>query len=207
VIAFSQVVAFTHPRKRPDEVEVTNKSEKVMAPSNSNSTSGENRCKKASHDTGPMLRGCTPLDSFSGDQNIELVERLFDMAQSILTERQKFLLVSAVTELRWNSMTLTALCERLARELGMSYSTVKWNVKRLTVMRLLSGGTENTKGTRAQLTPLGHLIVSMLSQNGNNAADNGAKEAKPVSKVTEEFLALYATTKSPAMRQEKSIVP
>jgi hypothetical protein len=108
------------------------------------------------------------LDSFSGNPNVELVEGLFDLAQSILTEKQRSLLLSAVSELRWNSMTLTRLSERLSRELGISYSTVKWNIKRLTILRLLSGGTENNKGTKAQVTALGQLIASTLAQENNS---------------------------------------
>jgi hypothetical protein len=157
------VTAFSKLRRWLDKVEVTTKLQKVMTPSNSNSANYENTCKKVSHGTAPLQPVCITPDSFLSNPNVEVVERLFDMAHSILTERQKLLLLSAVSELRWNSITLTRLCERLSRELGMSYSTVKWNIKRLTAMRLLSGGTENTKGTKAQLTALGNLIASTLS--------------------------------------------
>jgi hypothetical protein len=115
-----------------------------------------------------MVSFSSSLDSFSGNPDVELVEGLFELAQSILTEKQRSLLLSAVSELRWNSMTLTRLCERLSRELGMSYSTVKWNIKRLTIMRLLTGGTENNKGTKAQVTALGRLIASTLAKENNS---------------------------------------
>jgi hypothetical protein len=167
---------FTNRKSWPDEVEVTNKLRKVRAPSNSNSTNDEKSCKRASNGTAQMMSFSSSSDSFSENPKVELFEGLFDMAQSILTEKQRSLLVSAFSELRWNSMTLTRLCERLSRELGMSYSTVKWNIKRLTMMRLLSGGTETTKGTKAQLTPLGQLIASALSHE-NHSCDSSASEA------------------------------
>jgi hypothetical protein len=97
-----------------------------------------------------------------------LFKHLLVMAQSILTSRQKVLLVSAVQELRWNSMTLTRLCERLSHELKMSYSTVKWNIRRLATMRLLLGGTEASKGIDARPTTLGCLIASTLVQAGTD---------------------------------------
>jgi hypothetical protein len=101
-----------------------------------------------------------------------LSEHLLELAQSVLSERQKFLLASASEELRYDSLTLTRLSERLSRGLKMSYSTVKWNLKRLRVLKLLYGGTESSKGTLARLTPLGRLITSMLVQNGNGQDDN-----------------------------------
>jgi hypothetical protein len=167
---------FTNRERWSHEVEVTNKSRKVRAPSNSNSTNDEDNFKKARHGTAQTASFSSSLDSFSGHPNVELVEGLFEMAQSILTGKQRSLLLSAFLELRWNSMTLTRLCERLSRELGMSYSTVKWNIKRLAIMRLISGGTESTKGTKAQLTALGHLIAFTLSQ-GSNSCRSRASEA------------------------------
>jgi DNA-binding protein Fis len=174
-----QVTAFSKLRRWLDVVEVTTKLENVMVPSNSNSTTDEACHKSASNNNGTTITDpvCRPLDLFSSKLNGELVERLFDLARSVLTERQKFLLVSAVQELRWNSMTLTRLCERLSRELRMSYSTVKWNMRRLAAMRLLSGGTENSKGTRAQLTALGYLVASTLTLNESKSTCNGEKEA------------------------------
>ena len=158
-------------------VEVTTKLQKVMVPS-SNSSATE-ACHNAANNNGstmtdPVFR---PLDFFSSRPNSELVGRLLDLARSFLTERQKFLLVSAFQELRWNSMTLTRLCERLSRELGMSYSTVKWNMRRLAAMKLLSGGTEKCKGTMAQLTALGYLVASTLTLSESKSMCNGEKEA------------------------------
>jgi hypothetical protein len=155
---------------------VASKLEKVRVPSDSNSTNDVNSYKKANYGATPFASFSSSLDSFSGNLGVKLVEGLFEMAQSILTDKQKSLLLSASSELRWNSMTLTRLCERLSRELEMSYSTVKWNIKRLTMMRLLSGGTENAKGAKAQVTALGHLIASILNQE-NNPCKSGASDA------------------------------
>jgi hypothetical protein len=170
---------FSKLRRRLDEVEVTTKLEELMVPSKSNSATDEACHNAVSSNKGTNITDavCGPLGSFSCKLNSELVERLFDLAQSVLTERQKFLLVSAVQELKWNSMTLTGLCETLSRELRMSYSTVKWNMRRLAAMKLLSGGTENSKGVRAQLTALGYLVASTLTQNERKSTCTGAKEA------------------------------
>jgi hypothetical protein len=172
------VTAFSKLRRWLDVVEVTTKLQKVMVSSSSSSATDE-ACHNVADNNGatmtdPVFR---PLDFFSSRSNSELVERLLDLARSFLTERQKFLLVSAFQELRWNSMTLTRLCERLSRELGMSYSTVKWNVRRLAAMKLLSGGTEKCKGTMAQLTALGYLVASTLTLSESKSTCNGEKEA------------------------------
>jgi hypothetical protein len=174
-----QVTAFSKLRRRLDVVEVTTKLERVMVPSSSNSAADEACHISASNNNGTSMadRVCRPPDLFSSKLNCELVERLLDLAQSILTKRQKFLLVSAVQELRWNSMTLTRLCGRLSRELMMSYSTVKWNIRRLATLRLLSGGTENSKGIRAQLTALGDLVASMLTLDDSRSARSGEKKS------------------------------
>lgn len=128
---------------------------------------GGNTCNAAAFSDCPRAK-----PSFSGKMDLRLVEQLFGIAKSLLTERQKSLLVSAVKELRWNTMTLTRLCEKLSRELKMSYSTVKWNVRRLTAMKLLLGGTETSKGLAARPTTLGCLMASMLVPATSNLQQN-----------------------------------
>jgi hypothetical protein len=116
-----------------------------------------------------VFRGCPGVGPwFSDKRDLRLVEQLLCLAKSVLTDRQKSLLVSAVQELRWSSMTLTRLCGKLSREMKMSYSTVKWNVKQLTAMKLLLGGTETSKGTEARPTTLGCLIASRLAEFGGS---------------------------------------
>jgi hypothetical protein len=51
----------------------------------------------------------------------------------------------------------------------MSYSTVKWNIRRLVKMKLLLGGTLDSKGAEARLTRLGCFIVSALTQNAGRS--------------------------------------
>jgi hypothetical protein len=154
---------------------VTSKLEEVIAPSSSNPTAsdflpsvpaGSNSHNATSYaiPTSQLLHLSTLDSGLNG--------HLLELAQMVLSERQKFLLLSASEELRYDSMTLTRLCERLARELRMSYSTVKWNLKRLRVLKLLLGGTEKSKGVHAQLTPLGYLIVSMLTKNESVSSNN-----------------------------------
>lgn len=115
---------------------------------------------------------------FSSKWNNEIGKHLVDLSQSTLTERQKILLVSASQELQWKSMTLTRLCSILSRESRISYSTVKWNIRRLREINLLCGGTENSKGTPARLTPLGRLMALVLRQNQNrcNPQSNAVEE-------------------------------
>lgn len=173
-----QVIVFSKVRRWLDGV--TNKLQEVIAPSSSNSTADDGVPSvvldvKSYTATSPT---CSPLQSLSlSALDSGLGEHLLEMAQSVLSERQKFLLVSASEELRYDSMTLTRLCERLSHGLRMSYSTVKWNIKRLRILKLLYGGTENSKGAHAQLTPLGHLIASMLTLNGNGSQNHIVKEA------------------------------
>jgi hypothetical protein len=169
---------FSKLRRWLDEVEVTTKLEKLMVPSKSSSVTDKACQNTTSSNNGTDITDpiCGLMGSFSCKLNSELVERLFDLAQSVLTERQKFLLVSAVRELKWNSMTLTGLCETLSRELRMSYSTVKWNMRRLAAMKLLTGGTENSKGVRAQLTALGYLVASTLTLNERKSTWTSVKE-------------------------------
>jgi hypothetical protein len=167
------VIVFSKVRRWLDGV--TSKLQEVIAPSSSNLTLNgvvsrvavNAKRHTASSPSYSLSRTLSPskLDS-------RLSEHLLELAQSVLSEKQKFLLVSASEELRYDSITLTRLSERLSRGLKMSYSTVKWNLKRLRVLKLLYGGTESCKGTPAKLTPLGRLIASMLAQSGNGQDNN-----------------------------------
>ena len=158
---------------------VTSKLQEVIAPSSSNLTLNYDVSSVADNAKGctATRSTCSPAQSLSlGRLDSGLGEHLLELAQSVLSEKQKFLLVSASEELRYDSMTLTRLCETLSRGLKMSYSTVKWNMKRLRVLKLLYGGTEHSKGVRAELTPLGRLIASMLGQNESSSYNNATKE-------------------------------
>lgn len=161
---------------------VTNKLQEVIAPSSSNSTAddGVSSVMVNTESRTATRSACSSSQSLPLNKlDSGLSECLLELAQSVLSEKQKFLLVSASEELRNDSMTLTRLCERLSRGLRMSYSTVKWNIKRLRVLKLLCGGTENSKGVCAQLTPLGHLIASMFVQNGNGSQNDAVREVGP----------------------------
>jgi hypothetical protein len=173
------VIVFSKVRRWLDGV--TSKLQEVIAPSSSNSTAEDSVSSVAVDARGysATRSACSPSQSLSLNKlDSGLSEHLLELAQSVLSEKQKFLLVCASEELRYDSMTLTRLCERLCRELRMSYSTVKWNIKRLKVLKLLYGGSENSKGTHAQLTPLGQLITSMLTQDGNASPNEAAKEVE-----------------------------
>jgi hypothetical protein len=165
-------------RKRRWLAEVGGKLEASVAPSGSKLSHGQ-RARCALLDgylcSAAGSSDCPHFGSlFSDKKDLKLVEQLFGIAKSILTERQKSLLVSAIQELRWNSMTLTRLCDRMSRELKMSYSTVKWNMRQLTSMKLLLGGTRKSKGIAARPTTLGLLIASMLIQADSSPLCNNS---------------------------------
>lgn len=158
---------------------VNSKLQEVIAPSSSNLTldgAVSRVVVNAKSRTATNLSYSLSRTLSSSKLDSRLSEPLLELAQRVLSEKQKFLLVSASEELTYGSMTLTRLSERLSRSLKVSYSTVKWNLKRLRVLKLLYGGTERCKGIRAELTPLGRLIASMLAQNGNGQRNNTVNE-------------------------------
>jgi hypothetical protein len=174
------VIVFSKVRRWLDGV--TSKLQEVVAPSSSNLTldGGVSRTAVNARSRTATSPPCFLSRTLSLSKLDSVVsEHLLELAQRVLSEKQKFLLVSASEELRYDSMTLTRLGERLSRGLKMSYSTVKWNLKRLRVLKLLYGGTEDCKGTLAKLTPLGCLIASMLAQNWNDQQNSAIKEEMP----------------------------
>jgi hypothetical protein len=174
------VIVFSKVRRWLDGV--NGKLQEVIAPSSSNlgldngvSRDVVNAKSRTANNVSYSLSRTLSL----GKLDSGLGKHLLELAQSVLSEKQKFLLVSASQELAYDSMTLTRLSERLSRGLKMSYSTVKWNLKRLRVLKLLYGGSEECKGTRAELTPLGRLITSMLAQNLNEQQSNTVNVEAP----------------------------
>ena len=161
--------------------EVAKKSKDAIGPSNSNTCMNRDGCCPFSkYPTSALQPEQNQQEStFSNKWNNEIGKNLVSLAQSTLTERQKILLVSASQELQWESMTLTRLCSILSRESKMSYSTVKWNIRRLREINLLCGGTLNSKGTHAGLTSLGRLMALVHSQDQNrcNPKSNTREEA------------------------------
>ena len=69
-----------------------------------------------------------------------------------MSDTQKTVLKMSAQLLRFNDLTVTALADLVSRRSGVPYSTVKWNLRSLKEMGLLTGGDMNCKGERASLT-------------------------------------------------------
>lgn len=84
------------------------------------------------------------------------------LAQCRLSSKQKLLLKKSKNMLSSHKMTLTALAEFLSTELNLPHSTIKWNLRTLRDMGLLSAGDANEKGINAKLTLAGALLAESI---------------------------------------------
>jgi len=91
-----------------------------------------------------------------------LMKSFVRLAQVRLSSKQKLLLKKARTLLSSRQMTLTSLAEYLSSELNLAHSTVKWNLRTLRDMDLLTAGDANEKGINAKLTLAGALLAGAL---------------------------------------------
>ena len=87
------------------------------------------------------------------------------LAETRLSETQKFVLCKSAELLQFHELTVTALADLLSRRTSVPYSTVKWNLRLLMDMGLMEGGDSNTRGRHASLTAPGKLLVEYLEQN------------------------------------------
>jgi hypothetical protein len=60
---------------------------------------------------------------------------------------------------------MTALADKVSRRSGVPYSTVKWNLRSLKDMGLLTGGDLNNKGQFASLTDEARMLVEYLERD------------------------------------------
>ncbi|MFW9927720.1 MAG: hypothetical protein ACFFDM_13305 [Candidatus Thorarchaeota archaeon] len=82
-----------------------------------------------------------------------------------MSDAQKLVLRMSRELLRYNDMTLTALADMVSRRSAVPYSTVKWNLRSLKDMGLLTGGDLNNKGQFAGLTVEAQMLVDYLERD------------------------------------------
>ncbi|MFX1519995.1 MAG: hypothetical protein ACFFCD_08740 [Promethearchaeota archaeon] len=91
-----------------------------------------------------------------------LIRSFVKLAQLRLSSKQKLLLKKASNLLSSRKMTLTSLAEHLSLTEDLPHSTVKWNLRTLRDVGLLTGGDMNEKGINAELTFAGALLAESL---------------------------------------------
>ncbi len=93
-----------------------------------------------------------------------LLASFLQLADARLSDAQKLVLRMSRELLRHNDMTLTALADMVSRRSAVPYSTVKWNLRSLKDMGLLTGGDLNNKGQFASLTVEAQMLVDYLER-------------------------------------------
>ena len=104
---------------------------------------------------------------FSSDRKVStsfrsLVASFFRLANSRLSDTQKTVLTESHRLLKFHDLTVTALADLVSRYSSVPYSTVKWNLRSLKDMGLLTGGDMSSKGEPAQLTPEAQMLADHL---------------------------------------------
>lgn len=94
-----------------------------------------------------------------------LLASFLQLADARLSDAQKLVLRMSRELLRYNDMTLTALADMVSRRSAVPYSTVKWNLRSLKDMGLLTGGDLNNKGQFAGLTVEAQMLVDYLERD------------------------------------------
>jgi hypothetical protein len=93
-----------------------------------------------------------------------LAAAFLQLADTRLSDTQKFVLCRSAELLQFHKLTVTALADQLSRRTSVPYSTVKWNLRSLMDMGLLEGGDSNTRGRHASMTATGMMFVEYLLQ-------------------------------------------
>ena len=94
-----------------------------------------------------------------------LLASFLQLAEARLSDTQKRVLRMSRDLLRFYELTLTALADQVSRRSDVPYSTVKWNLRSLKDMGLLTGGDLNNKGQFASLTDEARLLVDYLERD------------------------------------------
>ena len=81
-----------------------------------------------------------------------------------MSNTQKLVLKNSVQVLTHNELTLTSLADRVSRKTGVPYSTVKWNVRALVDLGLLTGGDVSRRGQLASFTLVADMLAKYLEQ-------------------------------------------
>ncbi|MFW9913373.1 MAG: hypothetical protein ACFFEU_12930 [Candidatus Thorarchaeota archaeon] len=81
-----------------------------------------------------------------------------------MSETQKYVLRVSAQLLRHNDLTVTALADMVSRRTSVAYSTVKWNLRSLMDLGLLSGGDLENRGQLAKLTATAVMLANFLEE-------------------------------------------
>jgi DNA-binding MarR family transcriptional regulator len=117
----------------------------------------------------PILKSIDAVEHALRRHSRELitVEKALEMAASIkLTEKQRQLLVW-LSESYNDEAVYTVLISRLAQELGIPKSTIRWNLKGLREAELIRAGDKDNKGIPVSLTPTGQIYANFLMTEGS----------------------------------------
>jgi hypothetical protein len=108
---------------------------------------------------------------FLGDRKVSttafqsLATSFFRLADARLSDTQKQVLRMSHELLKFHDLTLTALADLVSRRSSLAYSTVKWNIRSLRNIGLLTGGNLSTKGQLACLTQEAQMLADYLEDN------------------------------------------
>ncbi|MFW9787631.1 MAG: hypothetical protein ACFFE1_08145 [Candidatus Thorarchaeota archaeon] len=91
-----------------------------------------------------------------------LAASFFRLAETRLSDTQKQVLRMSHELLKHRDLTLTALADQVSRHSNVAYSTVKWNLRSLKNMGLLTGGDLSNKGQLACLTQEAQMLADYL---------------------------------------------
>jgi hypothetical protein len=81
-----------------------------------------------------------------------------------MSDTQKTVLKLSHQLLKFNNLTVTALADLVSRKSDVPYSTVKWNLRSLREMGLLTGGNSRCKGEHASLTHEARMLADYFEK-------------------------------------------
>ncbi|MGY5854127.1 MAG: hypothetical protein RTU92_11210 [Candidatus Thorarchaeota archaeon] len=96
-----------------------------------------------------------------------LAESFFSLAETRLSETQKFVLWMSARLLKFHTLTVTALADLLSRRSTVPYSTVKWNLRTLMELGFITGGDSESRGRPASLTASASMLAEHLERTNN----------------------------------------
>ncbi len=105
------------------------------------------------------------VNVFSSDRKVfttcfnSLAASFFQLADARMSDTQKTVLKLSHQLLKFNTLTVTGLADLVSRRSNVPYSTVKWNLRSLKDMGLLTGGDLNCKGEHASLTSEAQMLA------------------------------------------------
>jgi DNA-binding transcriptional ArsR family regulator len=110
------------------------------------------------------------VNVFSSDRKVSttnfnsLVTSFFHLAEARMSDTQKTVLKLSHQILKFNDLTVTALADLVSRRFSVPYSTVKWNLRSLKEMGLLTSGSSHCKGGRVSLTRAAQMLADYFNK-------------------------------------------